>query len=293
MTICPILTNNTNKLKKKRIPNPHLEAEFLLSHILKKPREFILAHPEKKLTKTQIKNYQLLITRRLKGEPLAYIICCKQFYGLDLYVNKNVLIPRPETELMVDEALKFATCNPKHAIIIDVGTGSGCVIISIAKKLSFGYPKLSFKYLASDISKSALAVARKNAKLHKVDRKIEFIQGNLLKPLLNILEIRNYNLVILANLPYLSPIQIKNSPTIKYEPKLALSAGPDGLKYYRQLFKQIGQVANHQIQITILCEIDSSQTIKIKKLIKKELPQSKIQIKKDLSGLNRMVKINI
>ncbi len=310
MNICQVLKENTLKLKKKNITNPHLEAEILLSHILKKPREFLLAHPEKQLTKLQIANYKLLTAKRTKGTPIAYLTGHKQFYGLDFIVNKNVLIPRPETELMVDEALNLLRSmlrskTNKKTIIADIGAGSGCIIISIIKNLFPNYqlPPVAherrggrisnFKFLATDISRSALAVARKNAKKHNVVNppagEIKFYQGNLLEPLIKNLEIRNYNLVILANLPYLTPAQIKNSPTIKYEPKIALSADKDGLKYYRRLFKQLIQITNYKLQITIFCEIDPRQITSFKKLIKKYLPAAKIQIKKDLSGRNRLI----
>ncbi len=310
MTTEQALELATIKLNSE-IKNPHLDAEILLSHILKKPREFILAHPEKKLTNTQITNYKLQISRRAKGEPAAYITGHKEFYGLDFFVDKNVLIPRPETEMMVDEALRI-TDNAKHITFIDVGAGSGCIIISLLKQIInsklqitnyhrfSGIPpainiiKRRDKFLAADISKSALVIARKNAKLHNVHKKIKFLQGDLLEPIIKktkSLEIRNYNLVILANLPYLTPTQIKNSASIKYEPKLALDAGKDGLKYYRRLFKQIKQLAKFapNSRIFAMIEIDPSQTKKIKLIIEKELFNAKIQIKKDLRGLNRLV----
>jgi release factor glutamine methyltransferase len=297
-----ILEEAIKKLSNKKILSAHLDAEILLSYVLKKPREFILAHPEKKLTKSQVARCALCVMRRIKGEPIAYITGHKEFYGLDFFVNKNVLIPRPETELMVDEALKIlkakdTRCLIGHRvsrIIIDVGTGSGCIIITLAKNLNSKFKIQNSKFFATDISKPALAIARKNAKLHQVDKQIKFLHGNLLEPIIKkikSLEIRNYNLVILANLPYLTPAQIKNSPSIKYEPKLALSAGKDGLKYYRRLFKQIKNVPCFMFHVScfMLCEIDPSQTTKIKQLIKKEFPRAKIQIKKDLRGLNRLV----
>ena len=307
MTISQALTQATQKLQQNKIPTPHLDAEILLSHILKKPREYILARTEKKLTKTQITNYKLQITKRAKGKPIAYITKHKQFYGLDFYVNKNILIPRPETELMIDEALKEAKPLIRgfaSLCIIDIGTGSGCIIITLAKllakkkkELGFGYPKpSSFFFLATDISKPALTIARKNAKLHHIDKKIKFIHGNLLEPILNNSKhLNNLNnpIIITANLPYLTPAQVKNSPTIQQEPKFALSAGADGLKYYRQLFKQIKKLNALCAMRYALCEIDPRQTIMLKKLIKKILPNAKIQIKKDLAGHNRLVSINL
>jgi len=269
-----IINNITQKINL-----PIFEIELILAHVLKKPREYIIAHPEHELTKLQIANCKLQIAKRLKGLPIAYITGHKEFYGLDFFVNKNVLIPRPETEFMVDEALRLATHSSQPITLIDVGTGSGCIVITLAKNLS------NSKFIGIDISSQALLVARKNAKFHSVNKKIKFLRGSLLSPL----KIQNSKLIILANLPYLTPSQIKDSPTIKYEPKSALSAGSDGLKYYRQLFKRIKDLRDAHV----LCEIDPGQTKKIKQLVKCELPEAAFQIKKDLSGLNRLVVISI
>lgn len=282
------------KLSAHGLKLPRLEAEILLSAILKKPREFLLAHGERKLTASQISNFKLKISRRLGGEPVAYLTGHKEFYGLDFIVNKNVLIPRPETELMVEEALKLVTHNSKpcpsgrRAItLIDLGTGSGCVAITLTKLTKQ-------KLMAIDISKKALAVAKQNAKLHGVAKNIKFFKGDLLEPLLNSkFVIRHSSFVILANLPYLTPSQIKNSPSIKYEPELALNAGDDGLKYYRKLFKQILKlrVAGYGLrELILLCEIGHLHGPKMKKIFSFA---KKIQIKKDLSGLNRLAIIKI
>ncbi|MBA3047001.1 peptide chain release factor N(5)-glutamine methyltransferase [Patescibacteria group bacterium] len=335
MAISQVLINAVEKLKQEKIPTPRLDAEILLSHILKKSREYIYTYPNYKLSKSIVARYALCVTRRIKGEPIAYITGHKEFYGLNFFVNKNVLVPRPETELMVDEALRAAH-NPANALqngagaqritLIDVGTGSGCIIISLAKLLKnkIRNPKSEIRYLATDISKPALAIAKKNAKLHHVDKQInpaplgqsynknnvndnkklpqrcgvKFLHGNLLEPFLKLIKkpkfkIQNSKFIILANLPYLTPAQIKNSPSIQCEPKIALNAGHDGLKYYRELFKQIKKLNTLYVMRYALCEIDPRQTVMLKQLIKKILPKAKIQIKKDLSGLNRLAIINI
>ncbi len=296
-------------LKKYHKKIDALDLELIISEVIKKPREFVIAHPEYKI----IKNYELKITnylkRRINGEPLAYIFSDKEFYGLKFKVNKNVLVPRPETEMMVDWSKQKTENRKQNFIFIDAGTGSGCIIVTLAKLLNNPphplYQEGIYKFLATDISKSALKIARQNAKFHKVDKQIKFIHGNLLEPILKnckLLPARfakasarraSYKLIILANLPYLTPKQIKNSPTIKYEPKLALDAGGDGLKYYRELFRQIKQLKMLCVMCYVLCEIDPSQTSKIKKLIKNNFPSAKIVIKKDLRGLNRFVVMEI
>lgn len=343
MRISQLLIENNKLLKKHKIPNPHFEAEILLSYILKKPREFLLAHPEFEARRSQVMCYELCVTRRIKGEPIAYLAGHKEFYGLDFFVNKNVLIPRPETEMMVEEAFHI-THNSKPVTFIDIGTGSGCVIISLCKQLlSCGCPQLrSARFFGIDISKPALAVALKNAKLHGVNKRIKFLYGDLLKLILKncggrvlcgktlleqnpkhlkYLNNPKYPIIITANLPYLTPAQVKNSPSIQYEPRLALTAGPDGLKYYRRLFKQIkrfhrilpsfssgiggfsrparlkpcepGLKPGRSARFTILCEIDPSQAVKIKQLVKKELLDANVEIKKDLSGRNRLAIISV
>lgn len=307
MQIRQSLKKATQKLQKSNIPNPHLEAEILLSHILKKPREFVLAHPEKGLTKSLVTSYKLQVTRRLKGEPIAYITGHKQFYGLDFQVNKNVLIPRPETELMVEEALRI-TPNAKRVTIIDVGTGNGCIIISLLKQLvKSKLPVTNYQFLATDISKPALALARKNAKLHNVHKKIKFLPGNLLQPIIkkiNKLTIENLSrakprdrkseIIITANLPYGWSAWKNNCSMetigLKFEPQISLFTGKNGLELYEKLFKQLKTL---RVMCYVLCEIDPRQTILMKKLIKKYLPCAKIQIKKDLSGLNRLAIIKI
>ncbi|MBU1663184.1 peptide chain release factor N(5)-glutamine methyltransferase [Patescibacteria group bacterium] len=328
MTISESLKFAAAKLNAGCIDIPHLEAEILLSKTLKKSREFILTHGERKLAKFQIANYKLLIKKRLKRIPVAYLTNEKEFYGLKFKVNKSVLIPRPETELIVEEALTLAThCsqlatrnsqpatrnpqlatrnsllvahNPQPVTLIDVGTGSGCIIIALAKQLLTRHKiqNIKYKLFGIDISKKALIVAKQNAKIHNVNKKIKFIIGNLLEPIINNpkYKIQNTKYIILANLPYLTQTQIKNSPTIKHEPNLALSGGKNGLRLYKKLLEQINYlIQKYKIHdsLFILCEFDPRQTGKIKQLIKRELPGANCQIKKDLFGLNRLVIIKI
>jgi release factor glutamine methyltransferase len=287
VTITEILKKSYKKLSKTT-KNPTFEAEFLLSHILGKSREFIIAHPEKKLTGAQIIKYNKLISRRAKGEPIAYLVGYKHFYGNKFLVNKNVLVPRPETELMVDSIFNLQS-SISNSIFIDVGTGAGCVIVSVAKEIK------NLKFFGTDISDKALAVAKKNAKLNHLDKNIIFLQGNLLEPILKNKKfiIRNSKFVICANLPYLTPAQVKKSPTIKHEPKLALEAGRDGLKYYRQLFKQIKKLKSLCVVSYVLCEIDDSQASTFAKMLFRIFPLAKLEIKHDLAKKRRLAIITL
>lgn len=280
MDVKTVANNSIIKLKKYDIKLPHLEAEILLSFILEKPREFILAHPEFILTSAQTKKIEKLIQQRCKGIPIAYLIGYKEFYGFNFLANKNVLIPRPESELIIEEILKL---NPNNiSSIIDVGTGSGCLVITLAKLLD-----KKIKYLGIDISQQALITAKKNAAINKITN-IKFIKGDLLEPIIDKKnELLKPKLIIIANLPYLTEKQIKKSASIKKEPRLALDGGQDGLDYYRKLLEQIKKIKIKQA--FILLEIDPTQKNKISSLIKNDLPQADFAIKKDLKGHSRLV----
>src|SRR3989344_5667892 len=228
------------------------DSEILLSFILKKDKAWIFANPGKTLNKSQETSYQKLIQKCKQHWPVAYLTGHKEFYGLDFKVDQDVLIPRPETELLVELALERIK-NRELGIknVIDVGTGSGTIIITISKILATASILEKLKLFAIDVSSSALKIAKVNAGRHGVARKIKFVRGNLLDPLFR-LPLRPLSFpphegglkggrgrsLIIANLPYLTPRQMKN-PDLKHEPKNALVAGKDGLKYYRELFKQI------------------------------------------------------
>lgn len=313
MTIKESLIYGVKALKKVQIKSALLDAEVLLIDAIK-PRSanidksFLYSHPEKTVGKKQLTKLKKCIKRRLKGEPVAYLTGHKEFYGLDFLVNRHVLIPRPETELLVDNVLSLLTQNQlankkgdrkkittqQQIVIIDVGTGSGCIPITVAKNL---YNVLCIKYYGIDNSNKALTIARRNAKMHGVSAKIEFIKSNLLKNISHntLYLIHNTNLIITANLPYLTPKHYRANPELKFEPKEALVGGHDGLKYYRRLFKQVKSlITNYPLPVTLLIEIDPGQKIKIYSIIKKILPASEIEFKSDLSGRTRLavVKIN-
>lgn len=296
MEIRIALARAIEKLQNAKIKNPRIDAEILLSHILKKDKVFLFAYPEKKLTKIQWEKFNDLLVRRIKSEPIAYLIGYKYFYGNKFLVNRNTLIPRPETEIMIEEIMN-SKFQFKNYLLFDVGAGSGCIIISLAKKLNSARPNLSFEFYGLDISQEALDVAKKNAKLNKVNKKINFLRGNLLEPILKNkkINLKNKNLIITANLPYVCKNWKSNrSPDalgLKFEPKIALFAKENGLEFYKSLFRQINKIRKMCASCLILCEIDHCQNTKIKKLTKQELPKAKIEIKKDLAGLDRLAVI--
>lgn len=217
------------------------ESRDLLVYVLNKPLSFLIAHPETKLTQIQIKQFRKLTAKRRKGIPFAYLTEHQGFYGLDFAVTKDVLIPRPETEQLVDWALSNVD-RKKPSTIIDIGTGSGCIAVTLAKYLP------NMKVIASDVSVKALMISKKNARTHKVSKQITFRHSSLLSTLR---PNEQPNLVV-ANLPYLTKPQMKNVP---HEPKLALHGGIRGLELIEKLIQQISE---RNIPRAIL-EIDPSQ----------------------------------
>jgi len=282
-------------LAKYRPKIDNLDLELLIAHALEKSREFVLAHPEYKIPKFQISNFKFQIARRIHGEPLAHISGCKEFYGLNFKVTKDTLIPRPETELLVEKALENILNIHRDALnIVDVGTGSGNIIISIAKNLK----NKKINYFGIDISKVALKIAKYNAKKHRLT-KIKFIKSNLLDHFLkNNTPLRQFdNLIILANLPYLSnKLYRATAPTVKnFEPKSALYSPKAGLEHYEKLLKQIKILTNHYSLFTVHCflEFSPEQKKALIVLVKKILPFAKIRFQKDLAGKWRVCIIDL
>lgn len=289
MTIKKALTK-ASKFLNNNSTSPSLDAEILLSFTLNKPKEFLFTYPETKLTSIQLTRFNSLLAKRSTNTPIAHLTGHKEFYGLDFIVNKHTLIPRPETELIIDVARQILSSKSKTTII-DVGTGSGCIIITLAKILNNNY-----KYIAIDISKEALVIAEKNANHHFANNIINFLHGNLLAPILNSKSINpNSSIFITANLPYLTKTQVKKSPSIQQEPTTALISEENGLNHYAKLFTQIKTLINNSNpqKVTILCEIDPSQTQLISNLANKTLPKHKLTIKKDLAKRDRLITITI
>ena len=221
--------------------------------------------------------------------PKAYLLRYVEFYKLKFKVTPDVLIPRPETELLIDEILKFYTLNPKPFTLVDIGTGSGNIAISIAKQLPTR--RVGIRIVATDISSRALKVATQNAKLHGVGNKITFIKSDLLEGLLRHFIPRNDKLIIVANLPYIPTQRIPtlDSSVKDFEPHLALDGGPDGFDLYRNLFAQIKQ--KDWNPALIVCEIDYTQESIAKSEPKKYFPGYEIEVKKDLAKNIRILKI--
>jgi release factor glutamine methyltransferase len=223
----------------------------------------------------------LILERVKEGEPWEYIRGEVEFCGNKFIINKSTLIPRIETEQIVDIAIDFLEKNPSYKSVLDIGTGSGCIIISIAKNLC---EKKNIIFLATDIKGETLEVAKRNAVLHKVNKKVAFLKKNLL----NNIKIKEDSLII-ANLPYIPEEMYKklDISVIDFEPKHALIGGKDGLKYYRNLVKQILKKKPEDTRVSLLIEIEPSTLKDFKKLIDES--KYDIRVFKDYRDLKRFV----
>jgi len=321
MIIKQALQWGIEQLKKANIDSAELDAELLLVYSLNSAiranrridRVWLYAHSESQLTNFQLKTYKLFIKQRVQREPVAYILGHKEFYGLDFEVNKNVLIPRPETEVIVDKAIEELKRSALHdpclagrqarSTIIDIGTGSGAIVVAVAKEQGAMSKEQVVDFFALDNSLVALKVAKQNARRNGVGDRIRFFQGDLLEPLIKCSariyprpsDPKGSHYIIVANLPYIPTAELKTlQPEItKYEPRMALDGGRDGLKYYREMFKQLSVFIRKHPCLSVLCfcEIDPRQTKNFKKLARKYFSKEKIKIIKDLAGKNRVVKI--
>lgn len=282
--------NQLTKIAQKQYPLVPLgDIELLLAYSLHRTLNYLYKNPEKILNRSSQSTFWRLLARRQNNHSVAYLLGHKEFYGLDFLVNKHTLIPRPDSEVLIEEALKYLETNKlSSAKIIDIGTGSGCLIISLAKNYAAQPAGLATAnpagcFWAVDNSGRALKIAKTNARKHKLKHKIKFVKSDLLK---NIPE--NKFDIVLANLPYLTKKQLRE-PSIKKEPLQALYGGPDGLYFYKRLLKQLPKYLNKKY--LILLEIDPEQELAIQKMAENLLPKAKLSIVKDLSQQARALKI--
>lgn len=217
MNIQTLLNQASKTLKQLSNTSSKLDSEILLSKIIKKNRKYLILNSNEELKKENIKSFDYLVKRRKKGEPIAYLINKKEFWKQNFYINQNVLIPRPDTETLVEETLKLFNVNSKLNML-DIGTGSGCILISILKE------RRNFFGTGIDISKKAINVARFNAKMHQLSNRVKFYNSDVDKFLIG-----KYDLVV-SNPPYIKRQDLKYLEVdVKgFEPKLALDGGKDG-----------------------------------------------------------------
>ena len=258
---------------------PSLDGQVLLAQVLERPRAWVMAHPQAELSNEQSARLQSRLQRLEAGEPLPYVLGHWEFYGLDFQLNPAVLIPRPETELLVDQARAWLQANPGRKRAADVGTGSGCIAVSLAAH----HPDL--RVTASDVSAAALETARKNAARHSADRRVRFVQADLLEALVGPFDL------ICANLPYIPGAELQKLKVFQREPSLALDGGPDGLALIRRLLAQ----APHKLAPggLLLIEVEASQGGQTLSLARQFFPDALLQVLPDLAGRERLLRVEL
>ena len=244
-----ILNNSSNASFK-------LDSEILLSEVIKKNRQYLILNSNEELKKENIKSFDYLVKRRKKGEPIAYLINKKEFWKQNFYINQNVLIPRPDTETLVEETLKLFNVNSKLNML-DIGTGSGCILISILKE------RRNFFGTGIDISKKAINVARFNAKMHQLSNRVKFYNSDVDKFLIG-----KYDL-ILSNPPYIRQQDLKylEIDVKDFEPKLALDGGKDGFSKITKVISKTSSLLKRNGKFIL--EIGFGQKNRILNILKK------------------------
>jgi release factor glutamine methyltransferase len=264
-------------LAKAGIPLPWLDAEILVAHVIRSSRERLHSHPERLLTVAQRVRLRRLTSRRTARVPVPYLVGEREFYGHMFRVTPAVLIPRPSSELLVELAVDWLNAHPNARRLIDLGTGSGAVAISVAKAV----PRVVIE--ARDVSAPALRVAADNIAHHRLRRRITTVRGNLLRA-------AKPADVILANLPYIPEALRRVRPKeLEYEPALALDGGKDGLTLIRMALAQAPAVVKSGG--LVLFECDPAQTRRIVRLAQGLWPAADVSVHKDLAGLDRVVRI--
>lgn len=276
MTIREAMNKATIKLKVQKIDNPKLKARLLMQFIVKQERQYIMVYDKKELTRKQEEEYFKEVEKIGKGKPIQHITHQQEFMKMNFYVNKNVLIPRPDTEILVEEVIQIAK-KIKAKKILDLCTGSGAIAISLAK-----YIKDS-QITATDISEKALEVAELNAKKNEVDKKIAFLSSNLWEELPK----EKYDIIV-SNPPYIKREIIKTlDEEVQQEPNIALDGGWDGLDFYRKIIQQAYEYLKYGGYLCL--EIGYDQKIDVIELIEQEERYVDTYGKKDLYGNDRVI----
>jgi len=275
--LAPALKRASQSLAAAGCESPRLDSEVLLAHILDQDRAWLYAHPDHVLSLAQSSAYQALVSRRARREPVAYLTGHKEFYALDFFVTPDVLIPRPETEEMVEQAIHWVKTSYVSGAVVDVGTGSGAIAVTLALHLPH------IQVIATDTSSAALAVARRNAARHGVAHRVFFLQADLLAPLREPLGL------IVANPPYVSHSELSAAPpeVARWEPRAALDGGPDGLAVIRQLLGLVSQRLAPGGGLFV--EIGAGQGCDVLELARHYFPGAIVDIAKDYANRDRLL----
>ena len=257
MNIENTLSEAISILQKNKILNPRLDCEILLSNLIKKDKKHIILNPKDLLNTKQISKFKNLIERRKKGEPIAYLINNKEFWKDKFYVDKDVLIPRPDTELIVEEVLKMYSKNSQKQIL-DIGTGSGCILLSIIKE------RPNFYGTGIDISKKSIKISKFNTKQLNLINRVKFFHSSV-----DNFRFGKYDLIV-SNPPYIELLNLKylDKDVINFEPKLALNGGFDGFSKIRKVINKASCLIKKNGKFIL--EIGFNQKNKVKEILKKD-----------------------
>lgn len=283
MTIKQALQFGHNALKDS-VPTSLTDSKVLMGFVLDVPREELQLRLHQILTEGQFKKYKKFLSSRQKNIPIAYIVGYKEFYNIPFYVDDRVLIPRPETELLVEKAIaELELHDAKKRILIDIGTGSGNIAISVARNM----PLLTV--IATDLSKQAVDVAKRNARTFEASQQIDFRVGSLLEPI-KPADIEGQFVVLAANLPYV-PKRYNVAPDLHHEPEMAIFGGEEGPELYDLFFAQLKELKPRNL--LGLFEIHYDQAEPIAKLIRREFPRARVTVHKDYGGYDRLVELRL
>lgn len=262
-----------------------LDAQILLAHVIERPRAWLLSHLDEPLSAPELASVNQAFARLKAGEPLPYILGHWEFYGLDFDITPDVLIPRPETELLVEKSIKWLSASAERRTVADIGTGSGAIAVSIAMHIP------NVRILATDISRAALNIAKQNAEKFNIQHKIDFLQCDLLPQHIDPLPTESHFDLICANLPYIPTETMRGLSIYGREPTLALDGGTDGLDLYRRLLDIAPEwLAPNGMMIF---EIEASQGIKALNLAYDKFSSGTINLHQDLAGRNRLLEIHL
>ena len=251
------LNEGINILQKNKISNPRLDSEILLSSSIKKDKKHIILNPKELLNSEQLDKFKSLIERRKKGEPIAYLINKKGFWKDEFFVNKDVLIPRPDTELIIEQVLKIYS-KEAQLQVLDIGVGSGCILLSILKE------RPNFYGIGIDISKKSINVSKFNTKQLNLTNKVKFFHSSV-----DNFKIGKYDLIV-SNPPYIELLNLKylEKDVVNFEPKLALSGGIDGFSKIRKVINKASALTKKNGKFIL--EIGFNQKNEVKEILKKE-----------------------
>ncbi|MDB2441970.1 peptide chain release factor N(5)-glutamine methyltransferase [Candidatus Pelagibacter bacterium] len=254
MNIQSALTEGLNILKKKSILSAKLDSEILMAKALGKKREYIILNNDKIIKEQNLEYFKQLVQERATRKPIAYLLKKKSFWNSEFDVNKNTLIPRPDTEIILEQILKF-TKNKNYLNILDIGVGSGCILLSVLKE------RKNFYGTGIDISRNSLDICKMNAKKLLLERRVKFFKSDVDK-----FAIGKYDLIV-SNPPYIKTSDLKylESDVIKFEPKLALDGGLDGLSVIRKVIKKSSELLKKNGKFIL--EIGFDQKNKVIKLL--------------------------